>query len=144
MKFNKLFLFAATLFAAVALHAQTPTYAPQTLASCTLAASTATNLNVVIDCRKQASVTVQIAQTASASSTAATTLVYARSVDGSKFETSLSTAAFAQTGTTEMVGITNLPTLGCGFIKILYATNAHASANLTALSLKYGVKISAP
>lgn len=123
-----------------------PTYSPVTLTNFTTCAASAANaVALTIDCRKQASVNVQIVQTNDASGTAAVTYVFRRSVDGSKWDTlQNSVVGVAANGTTEVVCTTNLPTQGAGYIQLQYITNAAASANAGSINIKYGVKMSAP
>lgn len=123
-----------------------PRYSPQAMTASSalfpIAGSTASNINLTIDCRFQKTVALQV--TSKSDDTAgAVAVCYQRSVDGTSYEG----ASWAALGTATVTGttlITNLDTLGCGYIKLTYLTNAHASANLTNVALHYGVKLIAP
>ncbi len=127
-----------------------PTYGVATAVSyigisTNVAGSAATNLAAVISCGKQASVTVQAVSRNDASGTAAMGYFFQRSVDGVSYETTGQYVTIAANGTSDAILITNLPTLGCGYIKLAYLTNAAAATvNTTNLVVKYGVKMSAP
>lgn len=127
---------------AVTARAQTPTYASQTLGTFLVTASTATNIAYVIDCRKQANVTIFWKNTGHASSTGAAILNLSYSVDGINYETASRAISLASAGTTQNVA-TNLSTYNMGYIKLNYLTNADGGYNLTN-TLSYAVKISAP
>ncbi len=145
-----------SLIAVVALcystQAQIPTYAAQQLLNFTNTASTATNLSAVIDCRKQASVTIQWIAGCSASSTASNSIFLQYSVDGVNYNPTLETTEGGQKGkriTQHMNGITpvilttNINTFGVGYIKVIGGTNSHATADSTNM-LAYAIKIQSP
>lgn len=130
-------------------------YAAQTLISSpgtytNAAGSAATNYAAVIDCRKQAKVTVQITQTYDGAGTGACIYYFQRSVDGVNYDYTSATmngqaVGLAGTGNTPVTIQTNLDTLGCGYMRLAWVTNASAaSVNLTNLTVKYAVKIQAP
>jgi hypothetical protein len=133
-------LLAASLLTAGA-YAQT--YAPQTLGTFVGAAQAATNVAFVIDCRKQASVTLQVDNIMSTSATDVQTVAIARSVDGLTYSTTLQAIAVTPVASTASTMFTNLPTYGCGYMKIAYVTNA-AATGIATNTFKYGIKISAP
>lgn len=136
---------AAVLFVAATSQAQSPVYSAQSLnSSATLAASAATNVAVVIDCRKQAYVTVGLKVQADAANSGNIIANYSYSLDGSTYGTTTYNFGFAANGTTAVQSHTNLNTLGCGYIKINYLTNAAASGALTNIVLNYGIKVQAP
>lgn len=151
-KIIALFLFASAL----AVMAQVPIYAPQTLVNSTtiytnVMGSTASNVNYTIDCRKQASVAVQISQVYDRAGTVATLYYFQRSLDNITWDYPLASMAsdnvvgIAGTGNTPSVTVTNIPTYGCGYMRLAWITNASAaSVNLTNLVVKYAVKISSP
>ena len=135
---------AAVLFVAATSQAQSPVYSAQSLNStATLAASAATNVAVVIDCRKQAYVTVGLKVQADAANSGNIIANYSYSLDGSTYGTQQFNFGFAANGTTAAQNFTNLNTLGCGYIKINYLTNAAASGALTNIVLNYGIKVQA-
>lgn len=139
---------ALTLFAFSASAQNAPNYANTVLTNhLALLASTATNLNVVLDCRKQASVGVMISGTNSVpSGIDKNTLYYTRSLDNVTYESTLS--AIAWNGNTNIVPqgtLTNLSTFGAGYIKFTYLTNGSGSGtNIGDFNLSYGIKTSAP
>lgn len=138
------------LFTAVTASAQVPTYAPQTLISyigtaTNCAGSAATNVAAVIDCRKQASVTIQAVTRNDGSGTDNIGFFFQRSVDGTSYEATGQLVTIAAKGASDAVLVTNLPSSGCGFIKLAYITNAAAATvNTTNIVVKYAVKISSP
>jgi hypothetical protein len=141
-----LFLILGALFAALLTpaQAQSPTYAAQTLGSFTVAGAAATNLAYIIDCRKQASVELQINNRKVGSDTDADTFYVTRSVDGVTYHTALQAITITPVASTASVVCTNVPTYGCGYIKINYWTNASTAAAISTNTLQYAVKISAP
>lgn len=125
--------------------ADDPIYNPQSLnTTATCAASAATNVAVVIDCRKQASVTVWLKAQADAANSANTIVNYSYSRDGIVYGTQQFNFGFANLGTTAAINFTNLSTYGNGYIKLNYVTNAAASGALTNIGLHYVTKIQAP
>ncbi len=133
-------LASATCFSALA--ADTPAYEPTTLtlSNATVAASSATNQNSIIDCRKQRDLAVALTFKSDASGTGIMTVKLAPSVDGLKFDT-VHTVTFGGamiSAGTEITTATNFTTLGYGYYKVLYITNADGSANATNCSLKFG------
>lgn len=127
----------------VAAHAQTPIYGPVTLGSFVNLAQAATNVGYVIDCRKQESVVLGFANLMSTSATDNQTIVFSRSIDGVNYGTTLYAIALAPTASTASLQLTNIHTLGAGYIKINYVTNA-AATGIATNTLTYAVKISAP
>ena len=136
-----------TVLVAASVQAQTPTYSAQTLSStATIASATATNIAAVIDCRKQNTVAVQITAYGD-TGVAANNAVFLYSVDGVTYSPGTGagqskTVAFTPT-TAGATVFTNLQTYGAGYLKLAYVTNDTGAA-VTNLSIKYGVKISAP
>jgi hypothetical protein len=145
---KKLFVTIGLALLCVSVKAQSPIYAPQTLGTFTCAASTATNLNYVVSCGKQANVAVAITTTntlAEAGGVQGMNLVYARSVDGTYYETNQGIWGIVGKGTNINTVITNLPTQGAGYIKFWYGTNSNGgTTNVGWAVMSYGVKISAP
>lgn len=121
-----------------------PIYANNTLGSTACNGSTATNVAYVIDCRKQASVDLQIEAFGSGATASAQTFAFSRSTDGVTYETSLFTIGLAGPGNALGVVTTNIPTWGCGYMKINYITNANATATWITNTVKYATKIQAP
>jgi hypothetical protein len=133
--------------------AQIPTYGSPTLFSTNgyggtpVPAAVATTLNAVVDCRKQASFTLQITAYGD-TGVGAGNLVMVGSVDGATYSASTGAGAAVKTvgftpTVTGLTVVTNINSYGCGYWKALYYTNDTGAA-LTNLSIKYGVKISAP
>ena len=144
----------SVIFAAVALLAL-PTlaqaqysrvYGPQplTLRTNYIGASTATNYNLTIDCAGQRNVTLMLHQQNDDSGTANLTYVFYGSLDNSTFATAPTfSVALAANGTTAVNTLTNIDTLGYGYLRLGYITNAAASANCTNVSVSYGLKLGA-
>ncbi len=161
---SKVLLVGLMVIGAVSAFGQTPAYTPQVLvANVALLAGSATNLGtpatasyqsgVVMDVRKQKTVCVMISTTnAKPDAVNANILYYQRSVSGgsNNWETVLypigwTTSAASVNPAAPQVIITNLDTLGCGYINFPYLTNvAGSSTNIGTFNLSYGVKISAP
>jgi hypothetical protein len=150
--------------AALCAKAQVPTYSEQVIVSgVALLPGTATNLGtpstatyqsgVIMDVRKQAKVMVTITTTnTKPDAVNANILYYQRGLTGSSntWETVLypigwTTSASSVNPAAPQVIMTNLDTLGCGYINFPYLTNAAGSlTNVGSFRLSYGVKISSP
>jgi hypothetical protein len=134
--------------------AQTPVYSAQTLWSTNgavgagIPAATAPVINAVIDCRRQASITLAITAQAD-TGVAAGNAVFVYSIDGTSYSPSTGTQTMVKTvAVTPLVAsavtvVTNLNTFGCGYMKFLYYTN-DTGASVTNMVVKYGIKIQAP
>lgn len=136
-------------FAPLRAGAQVPVWQYQNaLTGAPIVASSATNYNLVIDCRKQAKIGLAFSSTnTAAGATIAGSYVvpYQRSWDGINYETTLSSASSpALNGTTNVFWGTNIDTLGCGYIRIPFITNSMGSGTNIAVTVGYDVKISAP
>ena len=145
------------LIAAVALcystQAQGPVFAPYILATFTNLASTATNIGAVMDVRKQANVGIQwTAGSISASTTDTNSIFITYSMDGVTYTPNLETTPGGPTGkritialnnTTPVTLTTNIPTLGCGYLKLSFGTNSAATADVTN-KVVYAIKTQAP
>jgi hypothetical protein len=143
MKKNILAAFAVLSLAAGAF-AQANNYVELTMPTQTVAVGAVTNVLQVIDCTKQASVSVQFTCKQSAAGTnGPIKLVFDRSNDRLKWSTDTKTAVFAATGLTELVGITNIPTHGARFLrfKTLELADSGVITNNTA---NYAIKVGAP
>lgn len=141
------------LFLAISAQAQSPVYNAHTLYSMgtgQVAGSAATNINAVLDCRKQKDVALQIMIQPKTTATDALSFVFARSVDGvtygaNDFVVTLAPGGTAGGATTTITNIPSATTMGVGYLKLMYLTNAAAAAGVvTNASVIYGVKISAP
>ena len=134
--------------------AQVPTYVPVPLIqNIALAASTATNLNAILDCTGQGKVWVSISTTnTKADAVNANILYYQSSATGSSnsWETTLypigwTTTATAIDPSNPLIIGTNLDSLGAGYIRFKYLTNACGSTtNIGVFNITYGTKKSAP
>ena len=120
-----------------------PVYQSQTLGTVRIAGSTATNVNYVLDVRKQKDVFVQIQNNLDGAGTDAISIGFTRSVDGLVYNTVPLSIAVAPNGTALTTVFTNIATHGAAYIKINYVTNAAAS-NVSTNTIKYGIKIQAP
>jgi hypothetical protein len=153
-KFKKLTVIGLALMALAAVtvstQAQVPTYQAQTLWSISGAgavpAAAATNMNAVIDCRKQATFTLAITAQCDTGG-GAISLMLLPTLDGITYGSQVAGSGFKTVGFTPTTAgvtmITNINTLGCGYWKVTYLTNDTGAA-VTNFSVKYGVKISAP
>jgi len=130
--------------------AQVPTYSAQTLWTTNgtgIPAATAVAGNAAMDVRKQATVGVQITAQSDTSG-AAIGCMFVPSIDGTTYAGStLAGSAYKivsfTPGQTATTMFTNLDTYGAAFLKLQYITNTTGAA-CTNISIKYGVKISAP
>lgn len=110
-------------------------------------ASTASNSTAVIHCERAQNVAVSVSFAMTAADTSNQTFVFARSYDGITADTpatSIFSWAVAANGTTKVVASTNLPAYGLGGFRLLYVTNAAASAGMTNLLMYQTFKIGAP
>lgn len=145
MKIKFLFAIATIALVISAAAQQTPTYSSQTLGNFTCAAQAATNVAYVIDCRKQANVSVQCTFTNDASGTADVGFAFVRSVDGITYDTRAGLVINIPANATTKVSVcTNVATFGAGYLKVLWVTNSAATANVGIGTMKYGIKIQAP
>lgn len=104
-------------------------------------ASTATNRNLVIDCRFQPSFTLQMNTTTATAGASTLGFGLTRSVDGVTYPPD-AMYTFSATGTN--VFLTNMPTLGAGWAKITYTTNATGATNITAWAIKVPINSASP
>lgn len=135
--------------------AQTPTYGNQLLLNFTNQPSAFTNMSAVIDCRKQASVSlIWIGGGQTGTSTATNNIFVQWSNDGTTWSTLPNDATpngqvgkritlTLAGGVVPTVLQTNIPTQGAGFMKIYGPTNSDATVVTTNL-LYYAIKISSP
>lgn len=135
----------------LATQAQTPTYGAVTLYTTNGATAhvggTAYVTDKVIDCRKVKYVPLQITIYPKTTATDVETFYFTPSVDGSTFgaEGVAFIATPSGTAGTASTLCTNLNTMGFPYYKLSYYTNAAAAAGvITNISVKYGLKISAP
>lgn len=113
--------------------------------SATCAATAGTNIGVVIDCRKQAKVALQLELMADASGAYTFTIPVQYSLDGTTFAGMASSSiAISFNGVTKQTVVTNIDSQGAGYLKIPYLTNATAAINVTNIVASYGIKIQAP
>ncbi len=118
-------------------------YAPVILAMTnTCPAQAATNLALVVPCGKQPSVTFQLFTQMDAAGTADMYYAFVRSVDGVTYDTLNGTVVrIPANGTTAVCICTNINTGGCGFIKLLWSSNAAATAVCTNLTVNWAAKV---
>lgn len=143
---NILTIIAALGLFSSAVNAQT--YAAQSITvTNAIAASSSETINGVMDVRKQKDVAVQIQFLMSSTGTGNQTFVFARSVDNVNWNSLAAdhtTVVVAATGATLSVTTTNLPTYGCGYIRLESWANGQAGQYATNTAVKYGIKIAAP
>ena len=152
--FSIVLIVAGLIGASTCVRAQVPIYQENVLVnSVSNSFSAATNIAVVAFVGKQAKVAFSIIATNDKPDAVnANILYYQRSVNGGSntFETTLNpigwtTSAADVNPASPRVIITNLDTLGCGYIKFPYLTNACGSGtNVGYFHLSYGVKIQSP
>ena len=145
-------LVSLVVMLAASVQAQVPTYgvvtAWTTNGATAIPVEAATAMNAVIDCRKQASVTLQITAQGD-TSVGACTLYLVPSIDGVTYAASTGASTCAKTiGFTPLTAsaltlVTNINTYGAGYWKVTSITNTTGAA-VTNFSLKYAVKISSP
>jgi hypothetical protein len=124
--------------------AQIPTSSWEGFASASCAATTTVTKNFVIDVSKQANVGVQITANCGAASNSNLVFTFTRSVDGSQYDTVGQSVTFVANGTNTKSILTNLPSSGANYIKLTTYAWDDPATYVTNLSVKYGVKISAP
>lgn len=132
-----------TLLAAIGLsvsaHAQ---YQLSSSVTFTNLAQAATNLNWVIDCRGSQFVSIWVSSTNDAAATDALRFPFFRSPNGStsNYETTpVANISLAETGTTRLLVMTNIPVFSAGYLIVPYVTNAAATANAV-VTLQYMLK----
>ena len=150
---NKIFKAAAILGASLALltctipvQSQERIYAPQPLTLWTnwvLASTNRLYTNTVIDCNGQRNVALQITTKVDAAG-GVVTYAFQPSVDGITFADARLPIQVADPGVAGTTVVTNIDTLGYGYLRLSYITNAHATANVTNIVLKYSIKLGAP
>jgi hypothetical protein len=119
-----------------------PTYAVQTVcAALVINPGMATNVDYVIDARKQAKVPIAIWTDCNATNVLATGYCVSESVDGVNYGPSFQLLVTA-TGTTAWTHVTNY-TANAGYIKISYITNLNDVTYITN-KIVYGIKMSSP
>ena len=136
----------ASLLLVVSANAQTYAVQNLSLATNAVAASSTETLSSVIDCGKQDTVAVMLQFKMSTSGTGNQTFTFARSVDGTSYETlagKQTAVVVAATGATTSTTVTNIPSYGAKYIKLISWANADAGAYTTNMVVKYAVKIPA-
>ena len=148
MNIKNILLAAAAVFALTfSASAQIPSYGPAKVGTVSnyVAASTATNYNAVIPVQSQRNVALQITQNNDAAGTANISYVLQSSVDNVTYQTGpFAVIIVPANGTTAVTTVTNFDTVGVGYLRLQYVTNAAASANLTNFSITYGIKTLSP
>jgi hypothetical protein len=124
--------------------AQVPTDGVEGFSAASCAATTTITRNFVIDIGKQANVGVQITANASAATISNLVFTFTRSVDGSQYDTVGQSVTWIANGTNTKSVLTNLSGFGARYIKLTTYAWDDPATYITNLSVKYGVKISAP
>lgn len=146
---KKLLMLAALTLAGFTYAQAQPVYGTVTL----LSASGLTNTTVgaatwstqVIDTRKADYVALQFTGAASVTEANVVTITYALSVDGVTYEnpatvrTAVITAS--ATGGTARTIVTNIPTAGVGYLKIISLSNAASAGGQTNVTIKASQKL---
>lgn len=112
-----------------------------------LAASTASNVAAVIDCRLQSKITLQVDFQSNTNEAVTVAFPIQRSGNGTTYTPTRELITLTCLGATSGAlncDCTNIDTYGCGWIKIPWVTNAHATANITNLVLRPILKRNAP
>lgn len=146
--FMSVLALSAMVFMAIQAHAQNfSIYAANTVLSKQVVtnATTWTPVSrVSLDVSKQNSTGLQITQWAASATTTNLVYTFARSVDGQSYETTPSiTLTYALNGTNILTYVTNLTSLGGGYLKLVSIQNTDASVVATN-SMVYATKIQAP
>lgn len=146
----KKLLIALACVIGVGLYAQSYTVVTPSLGTQTsVAASQTSNNIVVIDCKKAKDVGVQVRFNLSGAGTGVQTLTFAKSLDGSTATVDTVAAGLHEwkltaNGSAYVVGTTNFPTDGAGYLILKSWANGDGSRIAQNISLKYSVKIGAP
>jgi hypothetical protein len=146
---KKIILTIAAVALGLQAWAQAPTYDPQNLViNGVVNALVYSNVNAVIDCRKQASVGVMISYTQmGTTNTATNSFAFIRGLDGiaTNYETATNLTVItdvARNGTGYF--FTNIPTWGCGYLKLTNIYDGNPTTSMTNINIWYGSKISSP
>jgi hypothetical protein len=143
---NRRFKFTAVIVAALGLsllthvtvEAQSMSAPTAVTLTAALAASSASNLNVVVDCRYQSTVPLMIKLQNDGTASGAINFVWAYTGDGNNYDlTRTRSLPIVPSGTSTNYWFTNVPTFGAMKMKLLYWTNADAAVNCTNASLSY-------
>src|SRR5437762_13186454 len=124
--------------------AQVPTSGTEGFTGASCAATTTVTRNFLIDVGKQAGAGVQITFNASAASNSNLVFTFKRSVDNTQYDTVGQTVTVVGNGATTVSVLTNLASYGANYIKLTTYAWDDPATYITNLSVKYGVKISAP
>lgn len=142
-------LAALFVFAAIA-NAQQYGVVTHSLGTFDQVSATATSNNiVVIDCKKQQNIALQVSFKLSGAGTGNQTLTIAKSLDGSTttadtVAAGLHTWVIAGNGTTTAVGTTNINCAGAGYLVVKSWANADGSRYATNIVIKSATKVNAP
>jgi hypothetical protein len=110
--------------------------------SATIAATAGTNVSKVIDVSKQNEVTLRISQMADASGAHTTRYIFARSLDRENWSNmALTHFDISFNGVTQQTVLTNIPTLGVGYLRLNAITNLTATINTTNVIVDYALKV---
>lgn len=122
--------------------AQAQQYFVETVSSAaTIAASGSITPGTKIPVRPYSNVAIQVSFKLSGSGTSNIVASFAKSVDGTTFETTPSvTVTVAASGTTTVSGVSNVALGGVGWLKLVSVTNANTPSTVAELSIKTAVK----
>jgi hypothetical protein len=137
----KSILLAIFAVAALAVSAQAQQYSVNTLSTTNaISANTTITPGSVIAATKHLNVALQPSFALANSGTANVTFSFARSVDGTTFESTPSVSlVVAANGTNTVTGFTNVSMGAGGYLKLTSVANAN-STNVTGLNVLYGIK----
>ena len=133
-----------TVFTPPAAKAQSYGVATANLTTNFLAAASASNSTFVVDCRYNRDLYVSLGIATDAAGTANVSAVFEFSPDNTgtnTYDTShnYTLIAPAVAAGSAVITSTNWDALGAGYMKLLYVTNAAATANVTNLFVKVGI-----
>lgn len=112
----------------------------------TNAASTVTNIAVVLDVRRQPSVTIQLDLMPDGTGANTNLIAYSRSTDGVTYESVLSSISTTNpvTAGVKYTWVGKLDPAGCGYIKLNYFTNYNAINLTNGTTLHAPINFNAP
>lgn len=133
--------------AATSAFSADPSYGPVTLSiPATLAGNSTTNVELVLDSRRQTKIPLVVTLPASTAATTQTvTLTFHFGVDGSTFGTDSTTGGtqtwvLTPTGATASYHSTNITVGAMGYMKLYSIASANGNGTLTNAVIKYAIK----
>lgn len=137
---------AAVLALAASVNAQTYSYQSLDIGTNMVEYGETQTANAVMDVRKQDDVCFLLSFNLNSTGTGDQTLVFERSLDGTTWGTAgtpgaAQTVVVAATSDTTLTLMTNLPTYGCGWIRLKSWANGDDAEEATNIVCGYAIKI---